>query len=387
MALSIITLATTDNGVTSRNTINSNFAAILASYPTSAILVGTTDSQTLTNKILTSAILTTPVITWGSDANGDIMIRTSGVYGRLGIGTINQVLTSDGSKPVWGSPSGTNFNYVADTGAANAYVALLSPALASYTAGVLVQFKAANANTTASTLNVNGLGVKTIKKLDGATDLVANDIKAGQIVTVEYDGTNFQMLNPVANAPLLPTGDGSGLTNLPTGKINSTYTDVVIASSTTETTLVTQSITGGILSTNNAIRSRLYFTALNVSGTSNSVTFRLKYGATTLISKALSTNGTFGAATNYSGFIDILLLATGATGTQEGMMMVNFSPNTGIGNAAGTPTGIAASISTSVGTSTEDSTAAKTFAVTAQFSNNGASDNLTMTQGIIEKVS
>ncbi len=94
-------------------------------------------------------------------------------------------------------------DYKADTGAANAYVITPVPAITAYAAGQIFSFKATNANTTTSTLNVSGLGVKTIKKLGGSTDLVAADIVAGQIVQVEYDGTNFQMLNPTGTA--LPT--------------------------------------------------------------------------------------------------------------------------------------------------------------------------------------
>lgn len=92
-------------------------------------------------------------------------------------------------------------DYKADTGAANAYVITPVPAITAYTVGQIFSFKATNANTTTSTLNVNGLGAKTINKAGGATALSSGDIAAGMIVLVEYDGTNFVMLNPVANAP------------------------------------------------------------------------------------------------------------------------------------------------------------------------------------------
>jgi len=92
-------------------------------------------------------------------------------------------------------------DYKVDTGAANAYVITPSPAITAYTTGQIFSFKAVNANTTTSTLNVNGLGAKTINKAGGATALASGDIAAGMIVVVEYDGTNFIMLNPVANAP------------------------------------------------------------------------------------------------------------------------------------------------------------------------------------------
>ena len=61
----------------------------------------------------------------------------------------------------------------------------------------------------------------TIKKLDGATDLVANDIKNGQIVEVEYDGTNFQMLTPSSSpqsviSALINSGAQSSAVNVDT---------------------------------------------------------------------------------------------------------------------------------------------------------------------------
>ena len=48
------------------------------------------------------------------------------------------------------------------------------------------------ANTGTCTLNVNGLGAKTIKK-DVSTDLATGDILANQVVTVTYDGTNIRL--------------------------------------------------------------------------------------------------------------------------------------------------------------------------------------------------
>lgn len=87
-----------------------------------------------------------------------------------------------------------NRDYVVDTGVANAYLIAPSPVIASYVTGQTFSFRAVSANTTTSTINVNGLGVKTIKNSVGG-NLVANDILANQIVVVEYDGTDFQMIS------------------------------------------------------------------------------------------------------------------------------------------------------------------------------------------------
>lgn len=83
--------------------------------------------------------------------------------------------------------------YAADAGAANAYVVTLTHAPASYTAGLRIAMKVVNANTGASTINVNSLGVKSIKRPNG-DDPASGDLIAGAIVMLQYDGTNFQIL-------------------------------------------------------------------------------------------------------------------------------------------------------------------------------------------------
>lgn len=85
-------------------------------------------------------------------------------------------------------------NYALDTGTANNYAITITGQTTTYAAGIAFQFKAANANSGASTLNVNGQGTQSIVRTDG-TALSAGDIAAGAIVSVMYDGTNFQLLN------------------------------------------------------------------------------------------------------------------------------------------------------------------------------------------------
>lgn len=82
------------------------------------------------------------------------------------------------------------FLYAADTGAADAYVMSLNPALAAYAAGQVFYFKAANANTGAATLDINGLGVKAVVDQDGNA-LRPGMIAAGAMIGVVYDGTRF----------------------------------------------------------------------------------------------------------------------------------------------------------------------------------------------------
>lgn len=85
-----------------------------------------------------------------------------------------------------------SYTYILDTGAANVYVATLSPAVTSYVTGLTLTIKVANTNTGASTINVNGLGAKTIKTMKGLA-LVGKELVAGTVVTMSYDGTDFKL--------------------------------------------------------------------------------------------------------------------------------------------------------------------------------------------------
>lgn len=94
--------------------------------------------------------------------------------------------------------------YRSDTGAANAYVLNgTTVSFGSYQNGMTFRFKAANSNTGPSTVNIDALGVKTIKH-GGTVDLSAGDIVAGQVYDITYDATNFQLVNPSGQG--VPTG-------------------------------------------------------------------------------------------------------------------------------------------------------------------------------------
>lgn len=86
---------------------------------------------------------------------------------------------ADGSL-TWGGTAG---------GTADALTISVSPAITAYASGQLFGFRAASANaTTTPTLNVNGVGAKTIVTRNNEA-LVANSIVAGAICLVQYHST------------------------------------------------------------------------------------------------------------------------------------------------------------------------------------------------------
>jgi hypothetical protein len=84
----------------------------------------------------------------------------------------------------------------------NVLTGSLVPPLLAYVTGAMFSFIVANTNSGAVTLNIDGLGAKTVMR-NGTDALQAGDLTAGSMALVIYDGTEFQ---------LIPVGFGGGIT-------------------------------------------------------------------------------------------------------------------------------------------------------------------------------
>lgn len=82
-----------------------------------------------------------------------------------------------------------------------------------YKVGLRLVFKANTANTGAVTINLNGLGVKSITT-EGSTALLAGDIKANGVYEIVYDGTNFQIVGFASTASALKSPEGNCLLSI-----------------------------------------------------------------------------------------------------------------------------------------------------------------------------
>ena len=111
-----------------------------------------------------------------------------------------------------------NIPYAVDTGTVNAIVANFSPAITSLVAGSIILVKILNTNTGLATINVNGLGVKSIYAQGGlpALPLLAGDLAAGDVVIMVYDGTRWWVAaNPNITAnTTFPCANNTDITNL-----------------------------------------------------------------------------------------------------------------------------------------------------------------------------
>lgn len=89
--------------------------------------------------------------------------------------------------------------YGADSGAANVLAVIVPSCPSSYGIGNFYKVLPGHANTTTTpTLNVCGLGAKTIVKINGVA-LAANDLNTSQVAEFIYDGTYMELLNPLTN--------------------------------------------------------------------------------------------------------------------------------------------------------------------------------------------
>lgn len=121
------------------------------------------------------------------------------------------------------------------SGSSNAYSVTANRTLSSYATGLIIAFTANHTNTGAATLNVSGLGAKTITRPDGST-LLAGDITSGQKVMVAYVASTdkLQLLTMPATSATISIRVGSVLawptSSIPTGMLLANGQSVAVAS-------------------------------------------------------------------------------------------------------------------------------------------------------------
>jgi hypothetical protein len=182
----------------------------------------------------------------------------------------------------------TTFSNLITVAGTNTLTGAATPALAGYAAGAQYSFIAQNTNTGAVTIDIDTLGVKSITKF-GTTPLVANDIIAGALVLIEYDGTRFQLLNPTSFVFDYITTDYIRETTTisataATGTINfDVATQSILYYTTNASANWTLNVRGGASATLNSLMS---------TGQTVTITFLATQGATAYYNSAFTIDGT-----------------------------------------------------------------------------------------------
>lgn len=97
----------------------------------------------------------------------------------------------------------SSFKFAVTTGSSNAYLADFSPDITPLTDGQVIRLEANFTNSGSATLNVDGSGAVTIKKMNDQ-NLESGDWESGQQVLMSYQASpaSWQFLGPVAQFPL-----------------------------------------------------------------------------------------------------------------------------------------------------------------------------------------
>lgn len=135
-----------------------------------------------------------------------------------------------------------------DGGIVNAYTVTPTTALTAYGTRMVALFSPSATSTGAVTLNISGLGAKSVKAVDGSA-LVAGDLVAGSVYAAVYTGSEFRLLaitknyaDQLAMATALPAqslgflrsdGSAAGFTTTHTGYAQNEVKGADIASAAT----------------------------------------------------------------------------------------------------------------------------------------------------------
>lgn len=207
---------------------------------------------------------------------------------------------------------GLTLDTVAGTG--NAITANLTPVISAYATNQTFRFVATASNSGATTIAINGLAAKAIKK-NITVALETGDIQNGQVVTIFYDGTNFQLIYDLQNKNI--NMNAKVLTNAEILNYSETSTTSTAASTTTldlSTATFFDMTHGANITT---------FTWSNPSATTKAYSFTLKRtkdasGTTRTIAWPASVKWAAGTAptlTQTTGAVDIFTFVTIDNGT------------------------------------------------------------------------
>jgi hypothetical protein len=215
----------------------------------------------------TTTLLTTYTTSAGTVANTNPIILNAGgrtpneIWQATGIllkfvlyTSTNELIGTYDGIPSINDPFGINSQLTSVAGT-NSITASATPALTAYATGAIYSFIAANTNSGAATLSIDGLTATSITK-NGSVALSAGDIQSGKMMLVEYDGTTFQLVNnivyggSITNGNIVSLTSPLGVANGGTGASTLTSNNVILGNGVAAVQFVAPGSSGNVLASN-----------------------------------------------------------------------------------------------------------------------------------------
>lgn len=215
----------------------------------------------------TTTLLTTYTTSAGTVANTNPIILNAGgrtpneIWQATGIllkfvlyNSVNELIGTYDGIPSINDPFGINSQLTSVAGT-NSITASATPALTAYATGAIYSFIAANTNSGAATLSIDGLTATSITK-NGSVALSAGDIQSGKMMLVEYDGATFQLVNnivyggSITNGNIVSLTSPLGVANGGTGASTLTANNVILGNGVAAVQFVAPGSSGNVLASN-----------------------------------------------------------------------------------------------------------------------------------------
>jgi len=216
---------------------------------------GTTTLRT-TYTTSTGAIANTnPIVLNAGGRTPNEVWQTSGVLLKFALyNSLSELIGTYDNIPSINDPFGIN-SQLSSVAGTNSITATASPTLTAYATGSIYSFIAANTNTGAATLSIDGLTAASITK-NGSVAISAGDVQAGKMMLVEYDGTTFQLVNNIIYGGSITSGTIVSLTtpmsaaNGGTGAATLTANNVILGNGAAAVQFVAPGTSGNALVSN-----------------------------------------------------------------------------------------------------------------------------------------
>lgn len=143
---------------------------------------------------------------WANDKEGffQSLLSAAGITANGAVDAVGASQFFDALQVLKQLQSGTAFT---TAGSAGALTLTPTPSISAYSVPLRFRVKFSQSSAGASTINISGQGAKSLKQYDSAGSKVAAVFVANQLADIEYDGTDFVLMNKLSATPQTSASD------------------------------------------------------------------------------------------------------------------------------------------------------------------------------------